>query len=115
MFGGGIYFADSEYAARKKALHAPSYDCVVITAKVWLGFMLEVPSAMSDLTKHEVYDYGCHSIHGKTRRTGDEYVTFDQHNIIAFIRFDGLPSDPFVLDTSDDTTCHYANTQTQTD
>jgi hypothetical protein len=55
---------------------------VVITAKVWLGFTLQVDDSRSTLTKEEVYSYGCHSIHG-TRQNGDEYVVFDAENVAS--------------------------------
>jgi hypothetical protein len=90
MFGPGIYFAESARAARTKSRHATADDCVVITAHVWLGFMLEVPCAMNDLTMKDVYDYGCHSIHGKTRSTGDEYVIFEPRNVLRMSGFEGL-------------------------
>jgi hypothetical protein len=87
MFGPGIYFAPTASAARRKATRDPS---VVITARVWLGFMLECPSAMNHLTADDVYAYGCHSIHGQTRNTGDEFVVFDSANVVRMTDFHGL-------------------------
>jgi hypothetical protein len=83
MFGPGIYFAGCKEDAHVKALHGKD---VTIVAVVWLGFTLEVPSARNDLTREAVYNYGCHSVHGKTRSTGDEWVIFDTQNILSLER-----------------------------
>jgi hypothetical protein len=82
MFGPGIYWATTKSKAKSKALYATAGESVVITAKIWLGFMLYVPAARPTLTREEVYGYGCHSIHGKAR-SGDEYILFDPENVAS--------------------------------
>jgi hypothetical protein len=80
MWGPGIYFAETEADARRKAQHATDGRCVIIGAKVWLGFVLEVPEARGYLRQQDVYDYGCHSVRGKANR-GYEYVMYDPRNV----------------------------------
>jgi hypothetical protein len=86
MYGAGIYFAVSAADAQRKARHGTD---IVITVEVFLGFMLEVPQPMHELTQQHLNDYGCHSIRG-TAGMGDEYVIFDSEQVIWFCEFDGL-------------------------
>jgi hypothetical protein len=80
MFGAGIYFAETPEQAKSKAANDGNGDAVTVTAEVYLGFMLEVPSARHSLTKDEVYSYGCHSVHGLASG-GSEYIVFTPHSI----------------------------------
>jgi hypothetical protein len=89
MFGEGIYFAATPEQARAKAKIAGIEDGVTITADVFLGFVLEVPAARNSLTKEEVYEHGCHSVHGITD-SGDDYVVFKPDSIQKIVGADGL-------------------------
>jgi hypothetical protein len=89
MFGPGIYFAATPRKAKHKAMMDGNGHAVTIAAEVFLGFMLQVPSARHSLTKEEVYSYGCHSVHGLAN-SGDEYIVFTSDNIRKVVGVAGL-------------------------
>jgi hypothetical protein len=89
MFGAGIYFAASPEKAKYKARTSKDGNPVTITAEVFLGFMLDVPSARNSLTKEEVYKYGCHSVHG-VANSGDEYIVYKADSIQKVVGVTGL-------------------------
>jgi hypothetical protein len=86
MFGAGIYFAATPESAQYKSIHGPT---VTISVEVFLGFQLEVPFAMPNLTKEQVYSYGCHSVKGLAR-SGEEYVVLEAKSILRVVGVVGV-------------------------
>jgi hypothetical protein len=79
MFGGAIYFADSEACARHKALQGSD---VIVTVQADLGLALVLESPANDMTLSRVRSYGCDTVKGRWSPRADwEYVVFEAHRI----------------------------------
>jgi hypothetical protein len=79
MFGGAIYFADSEDSARYKAHHGAD---VMITALVNMGWALVLQSPANTMTLATVRSHGCDTIRGRSNTQARwEYVVFEASRI----------------------------------
>jgi hypothetical protein len=82
MFGGGIYFAESEADARHKAILDQSGDVVLIIAEVDLGRALVLQRPANYMTLAQVQAAGCASIKGRRAPTaGWEFVVYEPHRV----------------------------------
>jgi hypothetical protein len=79
MFGGAIYFADSEDSARYKARGGRD---VIITAHVHMGCALVLESPSTSMTLPKIRSLGCETILGRSnQRANWEYVVFETRRV----------------------------------
>jgi hypothetical protein len=93
LFGAGIYFAGTRKSAQGQSMHGATG--VIIETRVYLGFMLEVPTGHNvrvPLTYDDVRKYGCNSVHGHAGN-GDLYVIYDPNNVLQIISVDPVSSE----------------------
>jgi hypothetical protein len=78
MFGPGVYFADSEAAARRKTCHGSAV--VIIIAEVDMGSALELFAPNHNMCLEALRKHNCNSVLGHSR-SGLEYVVFEHERI----------------------------------
>jgi hypothetical protein len=82
MFGAGIYFADSESAARHKCQHHDSRDDAIIIATVDMGRALRLEAPDNSMNLSRLRSLGCNSIKGRRSRQADwEYVVYESNRV----------------------------------